>query len=1093
MFRSIFLSLAFTAVALAQSALDNSLVFVGTTSTSGPDTHAWLIWQPTDPLFLSTHTVALYRKAGGVASPASFVRVSIVEPSADTRLIESLLPVAQKMGQNMADLDTLLIDMLGDAAPAAGITVAQRLSALIAAAHGNAENTQRLILLARQHPAVALALGMAVADPIPTASMRTYELREYDRTTDTDVAVLGRVTVDAGSVFVLPAPTNLFEVTDTSTKGDLNVALRWATPNNLRDLSPLHYGYDVYRVPMARALVHGWNATPPATTTALLAEAQTQKVNRLAVLPQKLLYMAEALNTADKTTVFILDDNNRFNGGTKFSDANEFVYFVVARDLLGRGGQPSVGLSVTIKDRMPPNPPEKLKVRSVATYDGVKRDQRFVLEWQSPVLPVGETISAWYVYRWRSPKELSTKGLSLDPVENRPDKNLIAILPAAQMTFTDDGSTVPPTWAEIDEPPPEVPDDTSKTYFYTVRAVDGSVSANYSGHSSPAWGVLRDRDGPKGVEGDLNITICNPSLVFTSFTQVPQQGLSNDQGHFLLSCIGTPNEGWEWAEFEIGYSVRTPLGRAQFRKTNSGQMVAALRRSVNYNDAKLWCRVGTSNGRVSNWVDSGQELVPSAQDDKYILALWNATLAKIVVPGPSGGWTHEAVDPVTGTTTDLGGSFIPSTGTKEYKVYRRVNGADQTLIASGKVTTSPVVWSDPNPVASNCTVCYYLQLFDEHGNAGPLVQQGECITYGAASYLPTPILEPLSATAALPPRLKVNWFSSIAGVQRFEVWVGRKTGTMPTSTSSGLSADLVATHPNMLTDVDGTAGIDFAVFETGLARHLNADGSPEFSFTLPLSLTDTYTVMVRAVGVGEFGARMSGAFSNIQTFTYSLKKTGIGLQVPWPDRPLPPKAGFHSGVTALHLSRFVVPDGRVPLSELSPWIGNGVRIGEFEDFAQTVAITGPDNNNTANAKLFFINNTTDVESYLYVNDEVALAEPKEAIKGLILPVVMYRVQVPNTAYPTVPGDIVQVTPLMEKIAQYDSGPSNVVSDPFIAILPEATTGLPRTVGGSEQDILLLDRQPVIKGARYKYLIVRLGPDKEIERVIVTNEVNVPNP
>ena len=62
-----------------------------------------------------------------------------------------------------------------------------------------------------------------------------------------------------------------------------------------------------------------------------------------------------------------------------------------------------------------------------------------------------------------------------------------------------------------------------------------------------------------------------------------------------------------------------------------------------------------------------------------------------------------------------------------------------------------------------------------------------------------------------------------------------------------------------------------------------------------------------------------------------------------------------------------------------------------------------------------------------------------------------------------------------------------------SILPSVDTALPRTVIGSDQDILLLDRQPVLTGARYKYLVVRLGPNKEIERVIVTNEVNVPKP
>ena len=73
----------------------------------------------------------------------------------------------------------------------------------------------------------------------------------------------------------------------------------------------------------------------------------------------------------------------------------------------------------------------------------------------------------------------------------------------------------------------------------------------------------------------------------------------------------------------------------------------------------------------------------------------------------------------------------------------------------------------------------------------------------------------------------------------------------------------------------------------------------------------------------------------------------------------------------------------------------------------------------------------------------------------------------------------------------ESGGSTTVTDPFIAILSSTVTGLPRTITDSVQDILLMDRQPVIKGARYKYLLVRFGPNKEIERVIVTNTVDVP--
>jgi hypothetical protein len=1092
MFRSLFLHLALAASLAAQSGLDKSLIFAGTTATSGPDTHAWLIWHPTDPLFISTHSLAIYRKNGGVASTATFTRISIVEPSADTRLIESLLPVAQKLGQNMTDLDTMLTDMLGDAAPASGVTIAQRLSALIAAAHGNAENTQRLILLGRQHPAVALALGIAIADPIPAAATRTYELREYDRFTDTDISVLGRVTLDAASILVLPQTGRPFEVEDPSSKGDLNVALRWSTPNNLRDLSPLHYGYDVYRVPLPEATAHGWIAAPPATTSLLKSEPKTVKVNNLAILPPKILYGPEASDINDKTTVFVLDDNDRFDAGAKFTDGLQFAYFVVARDLLGRGGQPSEAREVTIKDRMPPNPPQKVQVRNVTNYDGTNRHQRFHITWEAPDLPPGETISGWYVYRWRTPKELTTKGLVLDPVTNLPDKNLIAILPPFPLSFTDNGTVTPPSWTEVDELPPEAPDDTSTTYFYTLRAIDGSLSQNYSGHSAPAWGVLRDREGPAGVDGGFNLTVCLPSLVFDSFTQVPLPKLTNDQGHFLLTCAATPADGWDWAEFEMVGNGSTMLGRAQFRKTISGQMVAVLRKTIpNYGGLFIFrCRVGTENGRVSAWVSSPDNS-PAPQNDRYILALWNATLNKIVTAGPAGDWQHDAVDPATGTTTELGGKFTPSPGARKYKVYRRVNNSEQTLIASGEIlpTDTSITWTDPNPVAGNCTVCYYLQLLDEHGNPGPLVQQGECIRHGDATYLPTPILEPISALPGVPLRMKVNFFSNIAGTERFEVWVARSSGNLPGSLNSHLSNDLVSTHPNVLTDVDGTQGLDFSVFQTGLARHLNTDGSPEFSFNLPVSLTDAYTVMVRAVGPGKFGERMAGAFSNVETFSYAMRKIGLDARVPWPDRPLPPKSTFHPGVSAIHL-------GSGPLS---PWKGNLVRIGEYADYSENqldgTEIQSPDINNPTVIRIYHIATLKDVEEHLYRHDGVALAEPKEAIPGIILPIALYRVQVPSTYFPVVPGDVVQVSPLMEKIAQFEQVlfGSNVttVTDPFIAILPAAVTGLPRTIATSEQDILLMDRQPVIQGARYKYLLVRFGPNKEIERVIVTNEVDIP--
>jgi len=358
------------------------------------------------------------------------------------------------------------------------------------------------------------------------------------------------------------------------------------------------------------------------------------------------------------------------------------------------------------------------------------------------------------------------------------------------------------------------------------------------------------------------------------------------------------------------------------------------------------------------------------------------------------------------------------------------------------------------------------------------VQQGECVDSGSTAYMPTPMLEEITGTNLLNPRMKVSWFCNMAGVQRFEVWVARSSGAAPSNTNSGLSDDLATLHPNELPARDGTEGLDFSVFETGIVRNLNPGNEPHFSFTLPVSLSDEYTVLVRAVGVGGWSTRIAGAWSHHQKFSFATRKVGLSAVVPWPDRPLPPKEDFHPGIVGLFLGNS---------SPLAPWKGNAVRIGEYVDSGQGTRVSDV----VTLEKYFILPNTRDLENYLYTNDLVTQAEPLESIAGLILPVALYRVQVTNTKYPSVPGDIVQVSPMMEKIGQFDHAGNSNVTDPFIAILPSSVTGLPRTVTNSDEDILLLDRQPVLKGARYKYLLVRFSPTREIERVIATNTVDVP--
>jgi hypothetical protein len=84
---------------------------------------------------------------------------------------------------------------------------------------------------------------------------------------------------------------------------------------------------------------------------------------------------------------------------------------------------------------------------------------------------------------------------------------------------------------------------------------------------------------------------------------------------------------------------------------------------------------------------------------------------------------------------------------------------------------------------------------------------------------------------------------------------------------------------------------------------------------------------------------------------------------------------------------------------------------------------------------------------------------------------------------------VQVTPLVEQIAYEETNESGrdviKIRDPYIGLVSHFP--VPQNPG-SAWDLLLLDRHPVLQGASYQYLLVRYKPNREVERVIVTNTI-----
>jgi hypothetical protein len=241
--------------------------------------------------------------------------------------------------------------------------------------------------------------------------------------------------------------------------------------------------------------------------------------------------------------------------------------------------------------------------------------------------------------------------------------------------------------------------------------------------------------------------------------------------------------------------------------------------------------------------------------------------------------------------------------------------------------------------------------------------------------------------------------------------------------------------------------------------------------------------MIRAVGKGDFNNRCVGPLSNGEEFSWTGSVASTAVDVPWPARPLPPKdSAAFPGLTP------------VWLNPKRASLGVGLPIGQFTMTDRTW-LTPPALGPNDEVPQTIIPATGSVASTLRKNADLASKE-SGPFAGSLLPCVLFRYQVPNTKYPSVSGDVVQVSPMLEDIAhQTTTYPSStggtaqahIVKDPFVAGI-DLDPLEPLSV-----TVLALDRQPVVRGAEYKYLFVRFkGRTKEIDRVIpASGSITIP--
>ncbi len=672
-----------------------------------------------------------------------------------------------------------------------------------------------------------------------------------------------------------------------------------------------------------------------------------------------------------------------------------------------------------------------------------------MLIWPQNASTTTDPTAEYWVYRWTSVSNMLAS-------EGNPTVNRIAIVPhvPGQETQSNLDYGLPGS--------PALPANASQTFWYSVRAVDnGACGGNVSGNSAPAFGVLRDREGPGSPTGYIQFDCVKPVARFIGTASEPANApLDSTRFYFRIECIRTGLE-IAWAEFYAQLATGSNyIGRKTFAGADP-----TVSLSVDYprpisDSAQFFCRVALSDGQVSDYAASGQVPPPTTGIDvvSFVGEVMVSTARVGNVPGVANDpcVRHTPIPPGGGGGTVNGPCVTNVTldpKTQAWKVYRRMDDGPLTLLKAG--TNGPVLsfsYCDDALPPNLANACYYVQAFDENGNASPMALLG-CIQLGGTTPLPIPVLGSIGQ-GTNDDTMKLTWFCPPHGVDRFELgiaaWDGGKFVDLPINFSTQLSSNLVPT-PNLVPLVvkGQTNTYDVRVVHSPKVGPLFGGGGAQFMVTANIDKNVEYTLFVRALAPG--GG--PGTNSNIQQFKWSPARLGQP-EVPWPARALPPvTTSFHPDIAAVQLR--------------DVFDGLAVRIGQVTADLASQAQT--------NYPIRVPGHTEDPMAWVFTNAPSG---------NSLLPIALYRYQVPNAIYPSVSGDITQVSPLMEQIAYAVESGSVAIYDPFVRLWRE-----PNLFSGP-YGLYLIDTQPVVIGAKYKYLLARFKPNHEIDQVIVSNEVEV---
>ncbi len=1116
---------------------DMALVTAGTHVQAGGVALGYLICQVQGGLPAAAGpdpTFAVYRKDGLPTDPSTYVRVGILQSVTDPATVTALLqrswtlrpdlsPTAQE-GSLSGKLDQMFGSLSNGVS---GQPLAIKLANVISAARSDAAYRGQLQLLGKTFPGVNLCLGQGWAGSIPAGNRSTFEIRLRDPATGGDLAVVGRVTldptappvalpapgfpVDAGvDVSSVALPATAFSTFRTngvneaksiaafgqqvvqlqSQRVNRAVRIRWSTPDPLRQRSVLQNGYSLWRIPSAAAPA-AWIGGASGPTLAALQSAGATRVNALPIATPEDLTAAQAADPANTATVFLTDQVDA--GVVLTGGFAEFAYFVTAVDVLGRDGAVSPGTRLAVFNRMPPAAVKGLEVDNVYDWSAGVGKQRLRLRWD-PVPTTAETGTVEYeIHRWRT-YDGAQRSLGADPVAT-----------SATTAFTDD----------IVGSPNEA--DANKSFWYTVRGVRTVSAGPYGtrrirgGHSAPVFGVIRDREGPGLVGGRMRIPCKRPRV--EALPPVIRPGDTSEVGRRIpvtLSCRRLKPD-LVWAEFSYKDPNDTSgagpivLARVAFDGTGIAEHKLAFDAETFGQTgptlAHIRCRVGADTGAISPVASASTAGLGKDGRVLNVVIPFQADLVVVLVDSRQGcpeGGDPSPVDEGTGLTTSPDGEVQVPAGTREVKFYRRVDDGPMTFIYRAEVPESTAVqsvpWQDLNPMPINGgRICWYAQAYDRDGNAGPYLRI-DCEEFPSLA-LPVPYLDRIVAN---PPSgstrtLRLKWTCPPQGVDRFRVFISQDGHLPPSNFGVDELKSNAATGSGELLPDEGTKR--FGIYETsrvtgrfaGEANSATENPAPaEFTIDLPTENGSVYTVAVQAVSadstLGEVGNVRSGEWSETLT---------AAVTVPWPARPVPPEykpdwlflgpsdpASLQTYAASAALEAKVLSP-----AETGNFDGVGVSIGRLLYPTRTQ----PDGKGQVTLTNLRINPNRNI----YRTSEDGL-DPDP-----LFPCALYRYRIASAADSGVRNDLVQVTPLMESIAYgfVDSGgkplaggPNTRIYDPFIRLVYGGSVA-----NQAVMNLFLTDTLPVLRGATYRYVLVRFDPTSKEPRdmIRVSNPVTVP--